>query len=110
MLRTLRNLFTRTIPSTSTSTVLATLALMDKHYVIATKKPGYSPDYKPFIERWAPAMLILQATPQIANPEWRRVNSVMTNDYMGIQPISFDTAELYRALKIIHDDVASKCP
>jgi hypothetical protein len=83
---------------------------MTKHYVIAAKKPGYTPEFKPYIDEWARVLLVLQSTPEIASEEYRSKVPVTTKNYMGEAVHSFSSQEMYLECKRVHDRVMAECP
>lgn len=112
IVNTVSNLFiktdTKVFPELVNHT-LNNLKLMNKHYVIAARKPGYREKDRQYIEQWAKAILILQTISEIAHEDWRKANPTFTRNYMGIQLI-FSSDELYNELKRIHDITMLECP
>lgn len=112
IVNTISNLFiktdTRVYPELVNHT-LNNLKLMNKHYVIATHKPGYQEKDRQYIEQWAKAILILQTMPEISHEDWRKNNPTFIKNYMGIKLI-FSSDELFNELKRIHDITMLECP
>ena len=77
---------------------------LSRHFVVSTKLIKACPNHTPtcFDEArdFGKALLVLQSTPEIIDPEWRRKNPFLDINYMGDTRMTFNTEELMADIEI----------